>query len=1674
VLGFLACLVAVVVLIILIWPPDPVGILLVGADYADNLAVPHNVLGWKGIEGIAALAKVPRRRAVFSPASLRLVWNRPPEVIDHRERWDAVIDELAAKGFSQPTLLIAVGLHGGSDSEGAYLIPDRMERPAERLDLSTVIESMKKLPAQKQKILVLEPAQVADDWRLGMLHNDFASRLEQLEPEIRQVDNLWVLSACDVDQRCWASEGLGRTVFSHFLIEGLQGKAAGRDGQLTLAELHKYVRDKVRDWVWEARGAIQEPVLLPRPERGARSGESEDDVKPKPKAGKSPARKSPSKVVLVSVEPAAAPAEPSPPDLDPVRRVWQGFHRLDAMVPHPSAYSPRRWREYRATLVRYEELVRAGGEGRAGPVRERIDALARKIENERILDGLSQSAENTLAMRVVSGGQLDPDSAAAVSEDFLRFWNAKSVEAVRLWDGLAATGSPADDPRPTLRMRADDFLLGRAIGDPSKNMQIAADRLLITARKSGLPQPAEAHFLRMLARWPDALAGRHPRVWGLAREALAVRRLAERAAVGAPSRAGDPSYSEQVYAWIRSQIEAGDRQRRLGEDLFFSSEPSAWDRSERALHQARLQYQEAVRRTEIVQAALAARDRSLAILPEYSRWVAHRYTDELENTLATTVEDLWVKTHSLAQRLEKPPPDGELGSLEQAAKAVAERRDTLAQVLVEQVRRINAARSREDWEAATAAAAIPFSESGELALRSALWARLDNIRDHDRAPASFDANSGPLSDADRARGARHVRRRAQIQGLMALSALGARWFDDERSRERGEGDFEATVKQVRRLSETTGEHAEAWRKELAEAGDAIGQRWRGMARVIDDLKNEEKGVTDFRAFEDRLTKADRLGRQIDGAAPPLEENAVEAPARLRHARVHDLLLALAERARLDHWYDEDPKETPYYRVVGSRFVKDALYLFPNSPIAQAALKHLEEKGELKISGLPRRILTSERSAGLAYEVVAEGAVPEGLPVVRPVPDRLLELQGDGGGFRTVERGGGSDKAAFFVGSPLIRGAETNPKLNRPIIESTALRVEGSFRGQPLTCRTDVFIHPVPDAVAIGPPPPQPPDASLAVHASQEIIDRFGEGTGSIAIVLDCSGSMLDRSGDGLVTKFDDAKSALKQVLAQVPKGTKVSLWTFSQLPEGVNQVFANDPIVTEPELTINPLREPAPWDPGQVGELARQLDRLRPHLDTPLVEAMWRAANRDLTKARGLKTLLVLTDGADNRLNDNPKYNPSKLSVPDFIVAGFKPLNIRVNMIFFTPSGTKVEIDRARDNFEGALKQLNPPGNFVLANNLGELIATLRRGIRQRLTCEILKPPDWTVVDEEPLEVTGPGDADKWWTGGLEPGTYKLRVHADKPYEQEVDLRKGERMIVELVDGESGGIAFRRALYSDRREFDGKRAIQEAGPWRLAALADQRRTQGDDKQLRLFATLERRPGEPGAERLRQVEPQRPWFRLDAEDVEHPEAEFTVRWRERIFFPGPAWQIDVPHWIDAPTGEDLARPILRAWWQDAESRSYRDYDLPLNPPGEPGVLPRPLQVEDGKSVTIESLDVEDHRVEVQPDRPTQVQPCLVIRMEFPKGRPYIVDPRRLAGLNIVGYEHRLYSRAGKYTGLFWPVTQSQLSKLGNVGLISLAASREQADKERRTAEVKLPPPRDGDQIPVPPPAIVKEK
>src|SRR4051812_14744637 len=484
-LGLLTCLGLIVLLIILFQPPKPAAVVLVGADYAGNLMVPHNVLGWKGLQGVEAVSRASRPWAIFNPAQLQLILPEP-RALDLAEQWDGLIDDVKRVGSRQKTVLFVVALHGGSGAEGAYLIPNQMSPGAKRLDLSKVISSMEKLPPEQNKVLVLEGALIPAEWRLGMLQNDFARRLEDLEVEIRKVKNLWVLSACDVDQVCWTSEGLGRSPFLHSMTEALRGEAAGADGRLTLDELYTYVRSHVRDWAWNARGAVQEPVLLPRKDAGEAGS-----------AGRNP----PSRVHLataVAAEPAPPPADVERPALE---RSWKGFRELDMLEPHPSLYSPRRWREYRACLVRHEELIRARATpGQVRPVETRLGVLEDQLGKERFLMKVPESFQNTLVSDVIRGGLVE--SRPSDPPDYLRFWSPTAGDdASKIWERLVdAEPRSGNEPRRPLRSLIDDYVIRLAEKDPFNDLKTAALRLG-QSRGNDFPQPAEAHFLVMLQKY---------------------------------------------------------------------------------------------------------------------------------------------------------------------------------------------------------------------------------------------------------------------------------------------------------------------------------------------------------------------------------------------------------------------------------------------------------------------------------------------------------------------------------------------------------------------------------------------------------------------------------------------------------------------------------------------------------------------------------------------------------------------------------------------------------------------------------------------------------------------------------------------------------------------------------------------------------------------------------------------------------------------------------------------------------------------------------------------------------------------------------------------------------------------------------------------------------------------
>src|SRR5262249_1854864 len=191
-----------------------------------------------------------------------------------------------------------------------------------------------------------------------------------------------------------------------------------------------------------------------------------------------------------------------------------------------------------------------------------------------------------------------------------------------------------------------------------------------------------------------------------------------------------------------------------------------------------------------------------------------------------------------------------------------------------------------------------------------------------------------------------------------------------------------------------------------------------------------------------------------------------------------------------HWYDEDPKER-YFLAVGSRLINDAEKYFPQSAPLGAVREHLNRKGRIALDGPQEITLTTESETRISYRVSHEEDVPAGLPVVKPNAEQPLELDPRATGFHLVQREPGKNVVSISVRNPLGDRFENDSNENRPRVVTSSFRLDGFFRGQQFSATTPVQIHPVPDTVAIGPPPNDPPDASIAVRASKEIIARFG-------------------------------------------------------------------------------------------------------------------------------------------------------------------------------------------------------------------------------------------------------------------------------------------------------------------------------------------------------------------------------------------------------------------------------------------------------------------------------------------------------------------------------------------------------------------------------------------------------
>jgi len=238
-----------------------------------------------------------------------------------------------------------------------------------------------------------------------------------------------------------------------------------------------------------------------------------------------------------------------------LRHAWKECDRLRALKHSPESHAPHIWREYLESLLRYEQLMCARETNASETMRTRLRNLKTRIEGEKLLK--LPSRFNSLTMLLALGGST-PQSPATIKEI------DQAIESGMLEKKLAEWFQKKQK-RETLRIGFAKLLLNEMVrGRKPDDMQRVIGVLpKVLVSPEFAPRPAEAHFVAMMNEFREKNKNEALPSHEQLSNALEVRILAEKAAVGlGPEKRRDknlPLYSEQVFPWIKSDIEKGDR-----------------------------------------------------------------------------------------------------------------------------------------------------------------------------------------------------------------------------------------------------------------------------------------------------------------------------------------------------------------------------------------------------------------------------------------------------------------------------------------------------------------------------------------------------------------------------------------------------------------------------------------------------------------------------------------------------------------------------------------------------------------------------------------------------------------------------------------------------------------------------------------------------------------------------------------------------------------------------------------------------------------------------------------------------------------------------------------------------------------------------------------------------------
>src|SRR5581483_6097264 len=179
--ALLAIVGGVVGLVIIVRTPPPPELVIIEAGYETNLAVPHNVYGKRGAGAFKKWA-IDYNRAHGGKDDEPIKMNAQEltkEGDSFAEAFKPWHDRLWMIG-RQRTAIVYVAVHGGADSQGAYLIPNNVSPKDGDVfySIDKALAALEGLGDRTRKLLILDTTQLDADWDLGLLHNDLVRMLE--------------------------------------------------------------------------------------------------------------------------------------------------------------------------------------------------------------------------------------------------------------------------------------------------------------------------------------------------------------------------------------------------------------------------------------------------------------------------------------------------------------------------------------------------------------------------------------------------------------------------------------------------------------------------------------------------------------------------------------------------------------------------------------------------------------------------------------------------------------------------------------------------------------------------------------------------------------------------------------------------------------------------------------------------------------------------------------------------------------------------------------------------------------------------------------------------------------------------------------------------------------------------------------------------------------------------------------------------------------------------------------------------------------------------------------------------------------------------------------------------------------------------------------------------------